>query len=479
MNLKFDYDERKNVGLITGNYFDQIRQIFSVYNEAHKFARYRGGFAPKRKYVITPTGRFDPCLFYEIRKHISDNHYKVKLHKTDKFKDNILPAYNIKSLPKLSLDLRDYQREIVSTCLRIGRGVTVLATAGGKTLTIATLIEAIYRDNKQLKCLVLVPDIGLVNQTSEDFKEYGTTFFHSKWTGKNDLNLGSNVIISNLGILQSSKSDLSWLPHIDLLIVDEVHKLRRDNKINKILKTIRTPNKFGFTGTMPEEQIDQWNIVGKIGPILFEKNSFQLRKEKHIANVKVQLLKLEYQGKPKVNSNTLADPGRRYRSELEFITNNKFRNNVLTKLCKKFDNNALMLVDHIKHGETLYKTLKKQCNNKQIFFIRGDVPVEDRDKVKKLMENKKDIICIAISKIFSTGISIKNLHYIVFASGGKAKIKTIQSIGRGLRLHKDKQNVIIVDIADQLHYGYKHMSKRIKHYKNENIDYGIQTITEN
>ena len=95
------------------------------------------------------------------------------------------------------------------------------------------------------------------------------------------------------------------------------------------------------------------------------------------------------------------------------------------------------------------------------------------------MEKKKDIVCIAISKIFSTGINIKNLHYIVFAGGGKAKVKIIQSIGRGLRLHKDKTGVIIIDIADMLHYGTQHYSKRLGLYKDEKIDYGIKKITQN
>ena len=66
----------------------------------------------------------------------------------------------------------------------------------------------------------------------------------------------------------------------------------------------------------------------------------------------------------------------------------------------------------------------------------------------------------------------------MFASGGKAKIKIIQSIGRGLRKHKDKQDVIIIDIADKLHYGYQHLCKRLKHYKNERIIYGVKEIKE-
>ena len=81
-------------------------------------------------------------------------------------------------------------------------------------------------------------------------------------------------------------------------------------------------------------------------------------------------------------------------------------------------------------------------------------------------------------KIFSTGISINNLHYIVFAGGGKAKIKILQSIGRGLRKHVDKKKVVIVDIADQLYYGKKHMNKRMSIYKEEHLNYGTKTIKE-
>jgi len=480
MNLKFDFDEKKNVGLLSGDFFENVRQAFSVYNEAHKFARYRGGFAPKRKYVITPAGRFDPCMYYEIRKYLKESQYNVKVFKTDKFTDNIHPSYSITNIPSLSLPLRDYQRDIVDICLRVGRGVIVLATAGGKTLTIASLIESIHNRDKKLKCLLVVPDLMLVNQTSADFLEYNVSFMHSKWTGSHAVNLDSNVIVANAGILQSDKSDLKWLKDVDLLIVDEVHKLRKNNKINKILKSIPTPNRFGFTGTLPEEQIDQWNIVGKIGPILFEKNSYQLRQEKHIANVKVQVLKLDYgEDKPKAVNRDLTDPGKKYRNELKFLINNKFRNDTITSLCTNVDNNTLVMVDYINHGEVLYDLLSKRCPGKEVFFIRGDVAVEERDRVKKLMEKKKNVICIAISKIFSTGISIKNLHYIIFSSGGKAKIKIIQSIGRGLRLHKDKVNVIIIDLADQLHYGYRHMKKRLFHYKSENINYGIKKITNN
>ena len=478
--LTFDYDASRRQVMVSGDHFDEIRERFSVVNKAARFSRWRNRFTASRKYVITPQGRFDPGLYFEIKKYIKETGHKIKTNVTDGFRSKIYPKYNIKNQlePGLSLTLRDYQDDIVNMCLRVGRGTVVLATAGGKTLTIAALIENIYRNNNNFKCLVVVPDLGLVNQTYKDFNDYNTTFLTSKWTGNNELNLGTNIVIANLGILQSNKTDYSWIEDIDLLIVDEVHKLRRDNKINKIIKKIRTPHKFGFTGTMPEELLDQWNIIGKIGPILYERSSFDLRKEKYIADAKIQIIKIEYLDKPKSFPADRYDPSARYRRELEFTSTNSFRNEVIGKLCGKFDNNCLILIDYISHGEALYENLSNLCKNKQVYFIRGEVPVEERDKVKSIMENKTNVVCIAISKIFSTGINIKNLHYIMFTSGGKAKIKIIQSIGRGLRKHKDKQDVIIIDIADKLHYGYQHLCKRLKHYKNERIIYGIKEIKE-
>lgn len=478
LNLNFDYDEKKRSGKISGSYFDQIRNIFSVENDAAKFARHYGRFIAKRKFIITPTGKFEPCLYYEIRKYLKQNGIDVKLNQTESFQKHILPSYGIDKVQQLDLPLRDYQASVVQTCLKIGRGVVVLATAGGKTLTIASLVESVYQDDNKLKCLIVVPDLMLVNQTYSDFVQYKVNFTFSKWTGNNELNLGTDIIIANTGILQSSKSDISWIEHVDMVIVDEVHKLRKGNKINKVLQKIRTPNRFGFTGTMPESQEDQWNIVGKIGPILYEKNSYQLRAEKYIANAEALVLKLKYKEPPRHLMRRATDPGERYRKESEFLRNNTFRNHTLSTLMSNFTNNGLVLIDYIEHGQILEQHLKQHCPDKQIYFMRGDVPVEERDKLKQLIEKRKDIICVAISKIFSTGISINNLHYIVFAGGGKAKIKILQSIGRGLRKHKDKKKVVIVDVADQLYYGIKHMNKRLGIYKDENLNYGIKTIEE-
>jgi len=322
-----------------------------------------------------------------------------------------------------------------------------------------------------------VPDLGLVEQTSSDFKSYNVPFTIRKWTGSSPLEQDdTNVIIANLGILQSKNTDLSWIQNIDALIVDEVHKIRKGNEVNKIIKLVKTPIRFGFTGTMPENLMDQWNIIGKIGPVIYEKNSYELRLENFISNVQVQILKLNHKEDP--FEDVVISSSNLYREEQKFLMRSIFRNNVIGKLACKLNNNALILVDFIEHGENLHRVIKEMCPNKQCYFIRGEVEVTEREKIRKLIEEHTDIVVVAITKIFSTGINIKNLHYIIFACGGKAKIKIVQSIGRGLRLHKDKDKLIIFDVADDFKYSALHMEKRIALYEKEKIQHTIKEINE-
>ncbi len=455
-----------------------VREHFSVENKAANFQRrLRSRFIKDRIYAITPKGKCDVGLVGEIIKYCKEK-------KIDFDINNELFKVLFPSLPKptrdykLKFELRDYQQEIVDKCINAGRGTIVLATAGGKTLTMAGLLEYYYQNvNKFFKGLIIVPDLGLVNQTHSDFNEYKVNYTHSIWSGGNDLNTNTNIVVANMGILQSEKSDTKWLEDIDILIVDETHKLRRDNKINKIIKSIKTRHKFGFTGTLPDEPLDKWNIFGKIGPQLYERKAYELRKDNYVTPARVHIFELNYKTKQTDIYNKDL-PVSFYLQEGEFIKTNTYRNTFISKLSMRLDNNTLILIDYIEHGEILLEYVSNYCEGKKVFFICGDVEVDERRKIQQLMETETNVIVIAISKIFSTGINIKNLHYIVFANGGKAKIRIIQSIGRGLRLHKDKKQLIIFDIADNLIYGQRHVEQRKQLYKSENIKYEQTTHFE-
>jgi superfamily II DNA or RNA helicase len=487
--IKFEYDHKKQQALIVtedANILTEMREYFSVKNENAHFMRRFGRFVPPRTYAITPTGRFEPGMFFEIKKFLIQKQYVGQVAVSSDLLNTIAPAQNSwHNHPSFTYDAfslkiiqRDYQREIVRKGLEIGRGTIVLATAGGKTLTAATLLSNIYTYSTNFKCLFIVPDRGLVEQTTQDFIDYGVPFSVSKWTGDDNLNLSTDVIVANLGILQSKNTDLKWLDQLSILFVDEVHKIRKGNEINKIFKLVKTPHRFGLTGTLPEGNLDQWNIIGKIGPIIYEKNSKDLRDDKYIANAHIQVIKLVHKNRiinSQINRNNVAE---NYRREVETLIKSEFRNSTITRLTTQLNNNSLVLVDFIEHGEILFNRIKSENPTKQVFFIRGDVEVEERERIRQLIEKSSNVIIVAISKIFSTGINIKNLHYIIFACGGKAKIKIVQSIGRGLRLHKDKSKLIIFDIADNYKYSQEHLEKRLTLYEKEHINFAIKEIQE-
>jgi superfamily II DNA or RNA helicase len=475
--LTFDYNTSNRKLLVKtedSSLFDKIREHFSVENEGARFARYRGRFAARRKYAITGTGASELGLYWDIRQYLIKEQVKVDVNITEKLQKVLDVGRDIELYKKFTLELREYQEDVIKKALKIGRGTCVLGTGAGKTLTTAALIENYFQscpDKDTFKCIVLVPDLGLVSQTYEEFNDVGTTFKMTKWTGKTKPDLTSNVIICNIGIVQSQFDNNDWMKYIDLLIVDECHKIKATNKVSKIVSKIKTHNKYGFTGTLPENNLDKWSIIGKLGPVIYEKTSYELRLEDYLANVNVKVLNLEYKIPPRYLSDN------KYREELDFIYESPFRNTFLSKLCSKLDNNTLVLVNHIKHGLELQEYLKNS-EDKQVYFIRGEVEVEERDKIKKIMEKDSNVICIAMSSIFSTGVNIKNLHNIIFAAGGKSFIRTVQSVGRGLRKHASKNKLIIFDICDKLRYGLRHCEKRKDIYQTEKIKYTESIILE-
>lgn len=240
------------------------------------------------------------------------------------------------------------------------------------------------------------------------------------------------------------------------VLVSNCHGTKTQNKVTKILSKIKTPNKFGFTGTMPKEKVDEWKIIGTFGPIIYEKKSKELRDDKYLSNALIRIIKINH-----------PCTVRGYKNELQFIQTDEDRHNVIRRLTAKMNKNVLILVNRLEHGDNLYESL--QIEGKETYFVHGGVSVEERAKIIDKMENGDNIVCIAMSSIFSTGINIKNLHYIIFTSGGKSFVRIIQSIGRGLRLHESKERFVLFDIYDNFKFSMAHVEERKNFYNEEQI----------
>jgi superfamily II DNA or RNA helicase len=477
MTVTFDIDTVARKPRIISDHLTQIRELFSVEDKAQLFLRRRiGRNIPVRKYAITNKGFFDIPFFEEICKHIRIKFPSLRIQETESFKKFKNIETISTSLEKLKFDLRDYQQESAETAINKGHGIIVLPTSAGKTLVIASIAATAVREKHAV--LVLVPDIQLVSQSYGDFLEYGIPESQvSKWTGSFEYQ-NTNIVIANNQILLSEKQDLSVLKNFSVVIVDEVHKMASAEKISKLIKNLKCKHIFGFTGSLPENQFDIWSINRIFGSIIYFKKSIELRQEQYITKVRVVALELNYKNIPEFTKPSMSNPTAGYEEETTWLHTQEYRNSVLCKLLTKLDTNTLVLVDRIVHGEHLLEYFKQHLD-KEVFFVQGSVEIEERERIKQIMESTQGVVCIAISKIFSTGISIKNLHNVVFASIGKARIKIIQSIGRSLRLHHTKEIATIFDIADTcLIYGFKHFEERKRLYEAEKIPITTATLVE-
>ncbi len=446
-----------------------IRENFSMPNPA---CRSNMPWMPKRLYAISPTFRCDASLAWEIVNFLSKYPHPYEI---DPVVKQILTPIKL-VIPKdtellgISLTYRPYQDMAIREAILRARGIIKVSTSGGKSAIMAGLI----RNQHPKKTLVIVPTIQLVEQTAKDFMEYGLKRV-SKWSGSNSLQADSSVIVCNTQILLSKNTDLNFLSKFDLVLCDECHVFgKRACENNKIFKFLNTFNIFGFTGTLPPSKIDAWNIIGKIGPVIFEETTKNLLAKGYITNFSITVLELEHKTFPKFKVD-IEQPTKAYLEEQEYLMKLERRNEIIAKLSIQLKSNTLIMVDRIFYGELLTDLLKSKTTQ-PVYFIKGEVEMEDRENLRILMNQQSDVIVVAVSKIFSTGINIPNLNNIIFSLGGKSFIRIIQSIGRSLRLHPTKTKANIFDISDNTRYSKRHAAERIEIYEKEEYPYQIKKI---
>jgi superfamily II DNA or RNA helicase len=168
-----------------------------------------------------------------------------------------------------------------------------------------------------------------------------------------------------------------------------------------------------------------------------------------------------------------------YAAEIDLITTDKSRMNYIKKLTLKLNGNKLVFFRLRDHGNELTRVLEESSPN-NVFYIDGGV--KDRERIRKAIEDEENAILVASLGTTSTGTSIKKLHHMIAAAPQKSKTKVPQSIGRMLRLHKQKETAYLWDIVDDLsyksyeNYALQHFKERVKMYDADKFDYDIIVI---
>ena len=172
-----------------------------------------------------------------------------------------------------------------------------------------------------------------------------------------------------------------------------------------------------------------------------------------------------------------------YKKEMDFLVSNEHRNKFIKNLVMSLTGNTLLLFQYVdKHGKVLYDILSKELTDRKVFFISGSVDGEIREDIRKQIELETNCIVVASYGTSSTGINIRNLHNVVFASPSKSRIRNLQSIGRGLRRSETKTGAVLYDIADDLswksnrNHTLNHFVERVRIYNEEKFPYKLYNV---
>ena len=268
--------------------------------------------------------------------------------------------------------------------------------------------------------------------------------------------------------------DRKFFEEYDVVIGDEAHLFKSKSLVGIMDKLHHAKYRYGFTGTLDGTQTHKWVLEGLFGPSYKVTQTKKLIDEGHLATLDIQCLVLKY--KPQKFDT--------YEDEIQFLIGHEKRNNLITNLALDLKGNSLILYSRVEaHGAVLFDKINKNASDKRkIFFVHGGVDAEDREQVRSITEQENDAIIVASYGTFSTGINIKYLHNVIFASPSKSRIRNLQSIGRVLRKGKSKVRAKLYDIADDLstrsrkNYTLNHFIERVKIYVQEQFNYEITSV---
>lgn len=429
-------------------------------------------------------------LFHKLKKFCEDRGYELRASDHLLFGEDIPENYGYEIAKEIDckFEPRDYQNKYIVDALRDSRSLSLSPTSSGKSLIIY-LIQQHYFRNYDHRTLIIVPTIGLVHQMYGDFVDYGCDpSMMYKIQGGIDKNTDAPIVISTWQSLIKLKRD--WFSQFKVVLGDEAH-LFQAKSLQKIMESLdECYYRHGFTGTLKSEESKTHRLVleGCFGSVRKHVTTKDLMDAGTVADFNIKAIVLSHSTENrkafKKAISKIDSASKKYPAEREYLVNHEKRNLFIRNLLWSLkDQNNLVLFDLVeKHGKILEPMLRK--DDRQLHFIYGATKGDERERIRHLIENDpiKQHDILASYGVFSTGVNLKKLDNVIFASGSKSEVKVLQSIGRTLRKGNDADKATLYDIADDLsvgaysNYTLTHFRKRVEIYGQEQFAMKIYTI---
>jgi superfamily II DNA or RNA helicase len=365
--------------------------------------------------------------------------------------------------------LRDYQVEAINNFLDNPQSLQQIATGAGKTITTATLSHITEPYGRSL---VIVPNKSLVEQTEEDYincgLDVGVYFGDRKMLGCThtictwqSLNILDKKTKNGEAVLSLAE----FLDGVSTVIVDEVHQAKAEVLKNLLTRNLKNaPIRWGLTGTVPKEKFEFESIHASLGPVIGRISAKELQDKGVLSKCHVNVCQL-------MDVQSHSD----YQSELKYLTTNQARLEYIGKMMNTVSQsgNTLILVDRISAGQMLAELIPDST------FVSGAVKVKDRKETYDTIREGTNEVIIATYGVAAVGLNIPRIFNLVLLEPGKSFVRVIQSIGRGVRIAKDKDFVQIWDITSTCKYAKRHLTQRKKFYKEAEYPFTIEKVDWN
>jgi len=358
------------------------------------------------------------------------------------------------------IEIREHQLNAYIHAMQKRRALLVSPTASGKSLIIYLIFRQLHQ-YQNLKGLVIVPTTSLVEQLYSDFGDYNNgemVNVHRIYQGK-EKDTDKPLTISTWQSLY--KLPKEYFEQFDYIIGDEAHLFKAQSLTTILTSCVNAKYRIGLTGTLDGTKTHKLVLEGLFGAVKKVITTRELIDKQQVSDFEIKCLVLKHD-----DEICLQLKDKTYQEEIQYLIANENRNKFIKNLAVSLGNNTLILYQMVdKHGQILYDMIKdtKNIGDRKVFFVHGGTDTADREEIRRIMEIENDAIVVASFGTFSTGINIRNLHNIIFASPSKSRIRNLQSIGRGLRQSEGKEKATLYDIADDLRYK-KHMNFTLKHF---------------
>ena len=265
---------------------------------------------------------------------------------------------------------------------------------------------------------------------------------------------------------------------VDGLCVSNCHQAKAKT-ITKILgHTFNSAYcRFGVSGTTPpDDSCEILTIQSVLGPKITEVSANELKEKGIITPMEIKAVIMNHSDgefNERIKLFKKAGAGKdAFELEKAYIHISEKRLDFIKKIVEKCDTNTLLLFHTIEYGQKILNKLETELPGRDYYYIDGEISGKKREEIKKQMEvtNEKIKVLVASFGTLSTGVSINAIFNVIFADSFKSEQIIIQSIGRALRLHSEKEKATIFDLVDVFDHSdmsnilFRHFKEREKFY---------------